>query len=178
MNISVCNRTKSIQFRIVHRTHITPVVKNKMDSNISPLCWKCRSETGSYVHCLWSCVKLQSYWSSIVIELTIIFGVPIRMDPMCLILGLPDDRITDSKHIFFNILSFAARKKILLFWNKNVAPTKKSWHNIVMDCIPSEYITCMLQSKIDAFYKVWDPYLQHIGPTLSSSLLRGFPRSA
>ena len=30
MNISVCNRTKSIQFRIVHRTHITPVVKNKM----------------------------------------------------------------------------------------------------------------------------------------------------
>ena len=109
-------------------------------------------------------MKVQSYWSSIVIKLTVIFGVPIRMDPTCLILGLPDCRITDSKHRrLFNILTFAARKNILLFWNKNVAPTKKSWHNIVMDCIPREYITCMLHSKIDAFCKVWDPYLQHIG---------------
>lgn len=49
---------------------------------------------------------------------------------------------------------------------------------IVMDCIPSEYITCMLHPKIDALYKVWDAYLQHIGPKLSSSLLRGFPGSA
>ncbi len=179
MNISVCNRTKSIQFRIVHRKHITPVVKNKMDASNSPLCWKCNSETGNYFHCLWSCMKLQGYWSSIVNELTAIFGLPIRMDPMCLILGLPDHQITDSKHRrLFSILTFAARKNILLFWIKNVAPTKKSWHNIVMDCIPSEYITCMLHSKIDAFYRVWNPYLQHIGPTLSSSLLRGFPRSA
>lgn len=161
MNISVCNRTKSIQFRNVHRTHITPVVKNKMDANISPLCWKCSSETGNYIHCFWSCVKLQRYWSSIVNELTAIFGVPILMDPMCLILGLPNGQIDDSKHRrLFDILTFAARKNILyiLFWTKNVAPTRRSWHNNVMDCIPSEYITCMLHSKIDAFYKVWDPY--------------------
>ena len=67
--------------------------------------------------------------TGLVLWLTVIFGVPIRMDPMCLILGLPDGRITDSKHRrLFNILTFAARKNILLFWNKNVAPTKKSWH--------------------------------------------------
>lgn len=179
MNISACNRTKSIQFRIVHRKHITPVVKNKIDTNYSPLCWKCNSESGNYVHCLWSCVELQRYWSSIVNELSAIFNVSIRMDPMCLILGLPEGQITNSAHKrLLSILTFAARKNILLFWTKNGAPTIKSWHNIVMDCIPNEYLTCMLHSKTDAFYKVWDPYLQHIGPTLSSSLLRGFPRSA
>ncbi|XP_060774964.1 protein Wnt-6 isoform X3 [Neoarius graeffei] len=87
-------------------------------------------------------------------------GTQGRMDPLCMILGLPDGRISKHRRLF-NILTFAARKNILLFWIKNVAPTtkKKSWHNIVMDCIPSEYITCMLHSKIDAFYKVWDPYL-------------------
>ena len=102
------------------------------------------------------------------------------MDPMCLILDLPDGQITDSKHRrLFNILISAARKNTLLFWIKNAAlKEKKLWHNIVMDCIPSEYTTCMFHFKIDAFYKVWDPYLQHIGPMLSSSLLRGFPRSA
>ena len=137
------------------------------------------TQTGNYVHCLWSCVKLQRYWSGIVNELSAIFGVSIRMDPMCLILGLPDGQITDSNHRrLLNILTFAARKNILLFWIKDAVPTKKSWHNIIMDCIPSEYITCILHSKIDVFYKVWDPYLQHIGPTLSSSLLHGFPRSA
>lgn len=112
-------------------------------------------------------------------ELSAIFGVPIRMDLMCLVLVLLDGQITDRNHRrLFNVLTFAARKNILLFWIKNAAPTKISWHNIIIDCIPSEYITCMLHSKIDVFFKVWDPYLQHIGPKLSSSLLRGFPRSA
>lgn len=41
MNISVSNYTKSIQFKIVHRKHITPFIKNKMDATNSPLCWKC-----------------------------------------------------------------------------------------------------------------------------------------
>ena len=48
--------------------HITPVLKNKMDANASPLCWKCNSETGDYIHCLWSCVKLRLYWFDIVNE--------------------------------------------------------------------------------------------------------------
>ncbi|KAF3837673.1 hypothetical protein F7725_009441 [Dissostichus mawsoni] len=67
--ISICNRTKSTQFRILHRTHITPALKNKMDTNASPLCSKCNSETGNLIHCFWSCVKLQCYWSGIVKEL-------------------------------------------------------------------------------------------------------------
>ncbi|KAF3846966.1 hypothetical protein F7725_004044 [Dissostichus mawsoni] len=31
-------------------------------------CSKCNSETGN-LHCFWSCVKLQRYWSGIVKEL-------------------------------------------------------------------------------------------------------------
>lgn len=89
-------------------------------------------------------MKLQRYWSDIVNELSAIFDLLIQMDPMCLILGLPDGQITDSKYRrLFNILTFFS-------WNAS------------------------LHSKMDIFYKVWDPYLQHIGPMLSSSLLR-FP---
>ena len=66
MDISTCSRIKSIQFKIVRGRHITPVLKNKMDANASPLCWKCK--TGDYIHCLWSCVKLRLHWSDIVNE--------------------------------------------------------------------------------------------------------------
>ncbi len=97
-NISICNLTKSIQFRILHHTHITPALKNKMDAITSPLYWKCKSEIGVYAHCFWSCVKLQRYWFDIVNELSAIFNISIRMDPMCLILGLPDGHIANSKH--------------------------------------------------------------------------------
>lgn len=69
------------------------------------------------------------------------------MDPICLILGLPDAHITNTKHRrLFNILTFAARKNILLFWIKVAAPTKKSWHNLIMDCIPNEYMYASLHS--------------------------------
>lgn len=45
----------------VHRTQITLILKNKMDAIFSPLCWKCNSEIGNYIHCLWFCVKLQRH---------------------------------------------------------------------------------------------------------------------
>ena len=130
------------------------------------------TQTGNYVHCLWSCVKLQRYWSGIVDELSAIFGVSIQMDPMCLILGLSDGQITDSNHRrLFNRLTEEKEHSALL--GQECSPNKK-----IMAQHYYGYITCMLHSKRDVFYKVWDPYLQHIGPTLSSSLLRGFPRSA
>ena len=97
-----------------------------MDASASPYCFKCKTEIGNYIHCLWSCVKLRNYWSDIVTELSIIFGVPIELNPMCLLLGLPDSHIINVKHKrLFNLLTFAARKNILLFWIKDAAPSKK-----------------------------------------------------
>ena len=115
--------------------------------------------------------------TDIVKELSVIFGVPIHFNPMCLLLGFPDVHIVNAKHKrLFNLLTFAARKNILLFWIKDAAPTKESWHNNIMECIPSEHNSCLLHSTVDSCYKVWDSYLKYIGSTLSSSLLQGFPK--
>lgn len=43
-----------------------------------------------------------------------------------------------------------------------------------MECIPNEYMTCMHHSSVNAFYKVWHPYLVHFGPTRLSSILQGY----
>lgn len=84
---SVCNRSKSTQFRIVHRTPKTPVVKNKME----PVCH------GRLFHLC--CQKEHS-------------------------------TLVD-------------------------APTLKLWHEPFMECIPSDYVTRLLSSRLDAFYQTW-----------------------
>lgn len=120
---------------------VTPVVNNKMDAHMSPLCWTCNSETDTYIQFLWSCVKLQRYWSSVGAELTVIFGMPVQMYLMFLLLGLLDSERTDGRHRrLFNRLSFSARKNILIFWMKDDAPTLKLWHNTTMDCNPRKYM--------------------------------------
>ena len=50
----------------------------------------------------------------------------------------------------------------------------KLWHNLIMERIPNEYMTRMRHSSVNAFCKVWDPHLVHIGPTLLSSILQGY----
>ncbi len=154
---------------------MTPAIKNKMDPSASLLYCKCKTGTGDLIHCFWSCLKIQSCWSSVVDELSFIFNVPIELAPVCLLLGFPNCHITRFSHKrLLNWLTFAARKNILFYWIKEASPSKNSWHNIITDCIPNEYITSMLHSRMDSFHKMWGLYLDFIGPRLSSSVLQGF----
>lgn len=123
---------------------------------------RCNSETGSYIPCFWVCVKLQSYWSIIVDELRFIFGVQIELDHMCPLICHPDGEIKKIKHKrLFKLLTFAARKNILLFLDQGCCFFKKLWHNLIIQHVLNEYIICMLHSSVDAFCKVWDPYLKY-----------------
>lgn len=58
---SVCNCAKSIQFKILHRMHISPNRRHNFNPTLSPMCLKCKTEIGTLTHCLWSCHKLQRY---------------------------------------------------------------------------------------------------------------------
>ena len=147
-----------------------------MYASASPLCLKCHLELGSYIHCFWSCLKMQDYWAGILVELCKIFNVQVELNPMCLLLGFPDTQIIDVNHKrLYSILTFAARKNILMSWINNSAPSRKSWHKIIMECIPHEYLTCILHVKTGAFFQIWQPYLVYIGPTLASAIMQGFP---
>ena len=56
--IPICNRTRAIQLRIIHRLHISP---NRRHA--------CKTDTGTLTHCLWSCTKIQRYWSGVLQEI-------------------------------------------------------------------------------------------------------------
>ena len=96
------------------------------------------------------------------------------MDPLFLILGLPSDRLkTAVNKRLYNILTFAARKNIILQWVNNKIPSVCGWRKIIFELIPLEYLTNVIHYSVDQLYRVWCPFLNDIRPDLSSFLLKG-----
>ena len=143
--ISICNRIRAIQLRIIQRLHISPNRRHAFSpSSSSPQCLKCKTDTGSLIHCLWSCTKIQRYWSGVLQEIEKI----LELDPVSLLLGLPSRHVTSvGKRRLYNILTFAVRKNILLQWISDKVPSIKDWHKILFEWVPLEYLTCTVGKK-------------------------------
>ena len=108
-------------------------------------------------------------------ELNRIFGIEFSINPVQLLLGLPDSRLTKSSHKrLFNLLTFTARKNLLLSWISEKPPTKANWHTLVMQFMPLEYLTCSLRCTTETFYKRWDLYLKLVGPQMANTLTKGY----
>lgn len=70
------------------------------------MCLECKTEVGTLTKSLWSCHKLQKYWSDI-LEISSRFG-----NGSYMVLGLPSRCITTVEvRSLCNILTFASRKK-------------------------------------------------------------------
>lgn len=173
--ISVCNRTKALQLKILHRAHLTPDRLSKFKTGVSPMCSKCKVNTGTFTHCFWTCPKLQAYWSDILGEMEKILKMELELDPVSFLLGLPSSRIINAhQKKLFNILTFCARKNILLCWISDKAPGLFGWRKLIMEYIPLDFLTCMVHSKTNSFHKTWQPFLQYVDVNLSAILIRAF----
>ncbi len=116
----------------------------------------------------------KKYWSEVLREMERIFGRDFGTDPVSLILGLPcKSSTTVASKRFYNILTFAARKNILLQWTSDKSPSIKGWFKVLFDLVHLEYLTNILYAKKDQFYKVWQPYLNYLDPELSIIILQG-----
>ncbi len=84
--ISVCNRARAIQLKILHRLHISPNRRHTFNSSFSPLCLKCKTAIGTLTHCLWSCRLIQDYWCKILCEMQKILSLDLDLNPLSLLL--------------------------------------------------------------------------------------------
>lgn len=67
----------------------------------------------------------QRHWLSVVEELCLILRLPRQKNLLCLLLGQLDPQIRNTEHQrHFSLLTIATRKRILLSWIKDSAPTK------------------------------------------------------
>ncbi len=169
IKISICNRARLLQFKILHRLQISPYKRHKMNPQLSPICLKCKILIGTYTHCIWSCPKIQAYWMDALQDMQRIYGVVLQMDPLSLLLGYTNRYVNvgTSSGRLYDILAFTARNNIFLSWISDKPPTKFTWHKIVMECFTSEHLTCLLHSSIGQFMKIWTPYLNFTDLTVA-----------
>lgn len=176
-SLSVCNRVKALQLKILHRAHISPSQRSKFNSELSPFCLKCKIDNGTLTHCYWSCRKIQNFWYTVKCELDKIFShesPTMECNPLTMLLGMTDVTIL-GKHErqLHRMLTFCARKCILLNWISDKAPSKSQWHRMVLDHISLDYLTNKLHGRDDIFHKTWDPFMSYIGLDISCIFHRG-----
>lgn len=71
--LSICNRVKAMQLKILHRAHISPWQRHKFKEDCSPVCPKCKTEEGDLIHCFWFCREIQKFWVMVEQELNVIY---------------------------------------------------------------------------------------------------------
>uniref|UniRef100_A0A3Q3G8L9 Reverse transcriptase domain-containing protein n=1 Tax=Kryptolebias marmoratus TaxID=37003 RepID=A0A3Q3G8L9_KRYMA len=173
--ISICNRSWALQLKLLHRAHLAPNRVSKFKPGSSSLCPKCKIHEGNLTHCLWSCPKIQLYWVSILAEIRRIIKTNIDLDPVSLLLGLPNKHIQNQNMSkLYNVLTFCARKNILLQWISNKSPTIFGWKKHVLEYIPLDFLTCLIHSKTDTFVRIWKPFLDYAEGHVSTILSRAF----
>ena len=54
-------RGKFIQYKIIHRYYHTPTKLHRMKLMNDNLCWKCKTEVGTFLHCIWQCALVMPF---------------------------------------------------------------------------------------------------------------------
>lgn len=164
----ICNRMRETQFKILHRCHITPVIRNKMNNQISPLCNKCKRNIGTYIHNFWECPGISKFWSNIAHKLGKIFSG-------LFILGLPSKTLFLSKSNFklCDKLLLLARRCILKQWISERPPSVKQWLHETYSVLPLERLTARVKGDDELFERSWSAFLRYLPPSLRDIIKKG-----
>lgn len=171
----ICNRMRETQFKILHRSHITPFILNKMDNQISPLCIKCKMSVGTYIHYFWECHLIARFWSNVAQELSKIFSLKVRKDSGLFILSLPSKTLSLSRTDFklCDKLLFLARRCILKQWISDKPPTVTQWYQEAYKVLPLERLTARMKGDDNWFEGTWSAFLKYLPPLLRDTVNKG-----
>ncbi|KAL2095628.1 hypothetical protein ACEWY4_007776 [Coilia grayii] len=126
---SICIRHDIMQFKIVHRLHLSSARLAKMYPNTDATCPRCHLEPGTLFHMFWSCSKLSTFWSQIFYTYAQIFCKNVDPDPLIGIFGIAPLRssFTTLQSVVIAFTSMLARRLILLNWKSDTPPSYGRW---------------------------------------------------
>ena len=154
-----------IQYKIIHRTHITQYKMYKMGLANTDTCSQCTSGTSdNYFHALWACQPVHSFWGSVTQKLSTILNYRIPSSPQLCLLG--DISVINIPNRYKNSLLISltvAKKTILLNWKSKNSININHWTNLLSECISMEKITAHNKNNITVFMERWSPFLSLMG---------------
>ena len=133
----------------------------------SASCLRCSHEEGTFIHTIWGCPRIQTYWNSIIGELSEVLDAVVPRDPAYVLLGIPND-VDLPRHqlIFCNLGLVVAKRDIARRWGAQECPTLDEWR-VGMDMyMAAERTTYRARGCPRKFKKIWGSWLQHQGMDL------------
>lgn len=121
---SLCIRHGLIQFKILHRLHLSKLKLSKRFSSVDPICDRCRQTPASLGHMFWNCPNIHNYWISVFQLLSKVLEKPLDPDPILAIFGASSDIVELSKNqcIVLGVITLLAHRLILLNWKQKNPP--------------------------------------------------------
>ncbi len=160
---SICARHGVIQFKVLHRLHLSKEKLSKMFPSVDSTCDRCGQSGASLAHMFWMCPKIITYWSTIFQIMSDIIKRPLDPDPVLALFGVKDDNITISKSQY-SVITFVmllARRLILLNWKQKIPPTHFTWIKDVMQYLQLERIRFSIKDKAYKFYDTWGCFIDY-----------------
>lgn len=161
---SICAKHGLLQFKVLHRLHLSKEKLAKIYPGVDPMCSRCKIAIGSLIHSFWTCPNLHNYWMSVFNTFSEVFGVDLTPCPLIALFGVVPEGINLSRH-YSDAIAFAsliARRLILMKWKQEASPTHVQWAVELMKFIHMGKIRCTIGSSTGRFYRTWQPFLSYM----------------
>lgn len=152
---SQCIAYRENQFKILMYWYHTPTFLHKLNPSIPDICWRCSANGGSQFHLFWGCPGIRPFWVVVQSLIFDVLGLRVPLDPMLFLLNVTNTTIPRfSMKMMLHILT-AARCLIARFWRRLVPPGSIDLVARIKDVRTMEYMTALLDNKLDLFHKIW-----------------------
>lgn len=162
---SVCIRHGLLQFKVLHRLHLSKLKLSKMFPSISPSCDRCSQGPASLAHMFWNCPHITTYWNTIFQTLSKILKKQLKPEPIWALFGVKpvNVQLSDTQNSMVGFVTLLARRLILLCWKQKMPPAHSALMKDIMGHLKLEKIKYLLRGKSEIFYSMWQTFIDYFG---------------
>ena len=150
-----------IQYKTIHRTHITQSKMFKMGLSDTDTCSQCASGSiDTYFHATWLCQPVHSLWTTVTNTLSSVLDCRVPLSPALCLLGDTSDSPFPLKYKTPVLVSLAITKKIVFQnWKSKSSCHFNHWTNLITEFILTEETAAYKKNNISAFKEIWNPLI-------------------
>ena len=152
-----------IQYKIIHRTHITQYKKHKMGLADTDTCSQCTmGVTDTYLHALWECTPIQAFWKKVTQTLTDVLSCRIPLLPSVCLLGFISNTEIPPTHKNSLLTSLTIAKRVILQnWISKKSITINHWTNTLIQHITILQTTACSEGDMSSHRETWTPFMKY-----------------
>ncbi len=155
-----------IQYKIIHRYHITQSKMFKMKLADNDICTQCTEGcTEDYIHATWGCHPVHTFWMTVTEHLSTILDCRVPLSPALCLLGDTTQLALPHKYKTPLLISLTIAKKVILQnWKTKNAIHTSHWLNYLTEYISLEKLSAHKRNNMSAFNDTWNTFLLHLNP--------------